>query len=683
MVRSMVAKGKNIEEAIDSALHIMDTDREEVNIEVIDSGKQRLLWAKPAIVKVTLFEEVNKVDTLQQTEKDLLDNIEETSSDTKVFPDKYVPVFTKARDSKIGIENGEIYYQQGENAGYPTIVPTKDITLLKNGEEVSGTTIVEPGDVFQVCTEEKKEVTSWKTSIDEKKMRATLHLHVGKIIKTEVVKQRPVRHLEIRTREVERVENSLTEEEVYQWLEKEGITEGIDSSRISEAVHSEISGPFVVAEGIQPQPGTNGDIEFFIDTTVEKVEYKEKADGTMDFKNARKFPNVSRGQVIGQIIDPVPGTQGLNIYGATIPAPLVHELKLRNDSSVQVLETNQLVSLAEGRLDVEQVGILCKVRVVPKLFVNRDVDIKYGNVDYYGDVEIMGSILEYMKVKARGEVRVHGAIHFSKVETSRSIFSNKSVIQSNLSAGDRTYLIQELIDEMKKISLGIEKCVVAANQLMGVSAFSKKDISRKGLSSLLRLLMEKKLAWVRKAMQKYVGRVNKHEDSLEEEWLLIRDTIEKGFLLYHPESFQTLAAVKEFEEYIARWLEAVDGDVAKQTEEVVIPYALESQIYSSGHIRITGTGCYNSKLHAGDAIDIEGVVRGGYLFGEKKVNVKETGVEGGGVHTIIGTSTEGVINIDTVYEDTILLVGNQRHLFLEAMHDVRARLDEDGKIALV
>ncbi|WP_176757513.1 FapA family protein [Salimicrobium halophilum] len=679
VVKSMVSKGKNIEEAIESALSVMGKDRAQVEIEVIDSGKKRALWSKPAVVKVTYTRD--KTNTITATEESWLDDIEQVLYEDATSSLSSAPVKKEAK-SEVWIENGKVRYHHYDEKDYPTITPRKEVTLLKNGEETKTTAIIESGDVLTLLTDQEREETVWKMHMDQKKMEATVKLEVGKVKKYEIVDQKPTRNLEVKVKEVEVPENTLKKKDVYQWLEDYGVTEGVNHNAIEEAVFAEESDVFKVAQGQSPIPGTNGDVEFYIDTTSEKVEYKELDDGTVDFKNARQFSNVSRGEVLGKVIAAVPGTPGVDLQGEEVPPPPVHDVKLRLDKSVHLIEPDQLVSLSEGRLDVERRGVLCRVKVVPKLYVNRDVDVKYGNVDYYGDVEVNGSIREFMEVKAKGEVQVQGSIHFSKVESARSIYARRNVIQSNLSAGDRTFIVQEITDDLNTVLSGIKKCVNAAEQLMGVSSFSNKDISKKGLSSLLRLLMEKKLAWVRKAMKRYVSKVKNHKESLEEEWIFIQERLEKGFLLYHPEAFQTVKAIHEFEIYIAEWLQAMEGEVTESEVEVVLPYSLESQIYSSGNIFIKGPGCYNSKLHAAQRIDITGVVRGGYLFASEEVHASETGIEGGGVRAIVGTSKEGVVKLDTVHEDTIVLVGNRRHVFLKTAHNVQARLDEDEELVL-
>ncbi|WP_076557711.1 FapA family protein [Salimicrobium flavidum] len=681
MVQSMVSKGKDIEEAIESALTVMEKDRKQVDIEVIDSGKKRMLWSRPAVVKVTYSTEEKKGKSISPSEEDWLDNMEQMRQYQPSQKAPAPPVETEV-SSEAWITDGKIFYNHSGEKDFPTVTPGDHVAIIRNGEEVKGTALVEPGDVFTTRVEEHKEETFWKVKIDAKKMKAHLKLQVGRIWKYEVIDQKPVRNLEVTAKQIELIENALTKKDVYQWLEENIVTDGILHYTIEEAINAETDQEFMIAEGVAPTRGANGNVEFYIDTTAEKVEYREKENGTVDFKNARRFSNVSRGEMIGKVIDAVPGEPGVNIHGEKIPPPPVHEAKLRLDKSVQLVEPDQLVSLAEGRLDVERRGVLCKVKVVPKLYVNRNVDVKYGNVDYYGDVEVRGSVLEFMEVKAKGEVQVHGSVHFSKINTARSIYCGRNVIQSNLSSGERTFTVQELTDDLETVLSGLGKCIAAAEQLAGVSAFSNKDLSEKGLSSLIRLLMEKKLSWVRQAMLRYVAKVKKHRDTLDEEWIVIQERIEKGFVLYHPDSFKSITAIQEFEEYIREWLEATDGEVTESGNRIVIPYALKSQIYSSGDIMIKGQGCYNSKLHAGRNIEVTGVVRGGYLFAEEGLHLFEAGLEGGGVSVVLGTSETGEVKIDTVYEDTIVLVGTKRHVFMKTMHDVRARLDEEGELLL-
>ncbi len=62
---SILSKGKDVAEAINIALEILDTTRDEIDVEIIDHGRKKAfgLGNKPAVVKVTKVNKQQKQDS--------------------------------------------------------------------------------------------------------------------------------------------------------------------------------------------------------------------------------------------------------------------------------------------------------------------------------------------------------------------------------------------------------------------------------------------------------------------------------------------------------------------------------------------------------------------------------------------------------------------------------------------
>lgn len=112
---------------------------------------------------------------------------------------------------------------------------------------------------------------------------------------------------------------------------------------------------------------------------------------------------------------------------------------------------------------------------------------------------------------------------------------------------------------------------------------------------------------------------------------------------------------------------------------VKLKYALNSEIYSGGDVIIQGQGSYNSKIHAGRYLIINGVFRGGEVFAKVGAEIKESGSEGGVVSKIMVPS-DGTIKIDHAREGTVIQIGKTKFTFQTEQRYITARLNENGKI---
>lgn len=81
-MKQVTATGQTVDEAVQSALQQLNTERDQVNIEVIDEGKKGLLklfGSKPAIVKVTIAS-----NPIEQAEKYLKSVIMDMGVDAEI-----------------------------------------------------------------------------------------------------------------------------------------------------------------------------------------------------------------------------------------------------------------------------------------------------------------------------------------------------------------------------------------------------------------------------------------------------------------------------------------------------------------------------------------------------------------------------------------------------------------------
>ena len=131
----------------------------------------------------------------------------------------------------------------------------------------------------------------------------------------------------------------------------------------------------VVAEGVLPQNGEDGRIEWEIDLSIlDGAELVEQG-GRVDWKEHNYILPVIEEQHLARMIDPTEGTPGVNVHGEAIPANLGKEIKFPAGKGVKISDDgHELIS--------EISGVVCregtKISVTPVFTVPGDVDFCTG-----------------------------------------------------------------------------------------------------------------------------------------------------------------------------------------------------------------------------------------------------------------------------------------------------------------
>jgi uncharacterized protein (DUF342 family) len=230
-----------------------------------------------------------------------------------------------------------------------------------------------------------------------------------------------------------------------------------------------------------------------VDIDRDTAERKERSDGTIDYREVGNIPSVEKGQIIAVIHPPIPGSPGINVTGETIPPAPVRALKVRQGKGVIVTkEDTQIVATERGRPNIEKRGMLVKVSIMQKLFHQQDVDLSSGNIHFIGDVEVTGNVNNTMKIEAVGDVLIKGNVTMAEIIAGNSIVINNNVIGSKITAGKNNILIADMSQLLGEIAEHMKRIVVAIEQLYSSPAFKISDLSKKGIGSLTKLLLDQK-----------------------------------------------------------------------------------------------------------------------------------------------------------------------------------------------
>ncbi len=207
-------------------------------------------------------------------------------------------------------------------------------------------------------------------------------------------------------------------DEILSFLAENGVVFGIDESAIRDAIENKKFGEFIlVARGERPKDGVDGyiDYKFNKDRELKPVILE---DGRVDYRNLESVESVVKGQLLAVKVPPEPEKDGKNVMGKVVKAYKPKDPKIPAGKNTVVSEDGmKLFAACDGHVVFEN----GKVVVYPVFTRKGDVDYSIGNIEFVGDVVIMGNVLTDFKVKAGGNLEVHKLVEGATLEAEGNI----------------------------------------------------------------------------------------------------------------------------------------------------------------------------------------------------------------------------------------------------------------------
>ncbi len=226
---------------------------------------------------------------------------------------------------------------------------------------------------------------------------------------------------------------SCTMDALHQFLNAQGIKYGIQEDivkRFAINPREYFFSKTPIAIGVEPQQGEDGSIRYAVPMD-EDVRYKplETDDGKVDYKEVSRLNNVRKGQLIAELVPPLPGRAGTAVTGEAIPNKAGREARFKIGKNV-VLNPEQTAMYAaiDGLVTQTDKG---KLNVFPVYEINGNVDYSTGNIDFVGTVVIRGNVLTGFKVSAAGDIRVVGGVEGAELYAEGSIDITGGIIGYN------------------------------------------------------------------------------------------------------------------------------------------------------------------------------------------------------------------------------------------------------------
>ncbi len=567
------------------------------------------------------------------------------------------------------VEEGKIIITESENKDeIITISPCPGMILLINGQKCDGITPVTCEDKIEYKFEEVEPIRDIDISITNDKMKAYINIksipaHIYKLNEQKYQKNLTLTRKKIDDKYLPK----FTSKELKEFIKSKGIRYGIMEEELEFVCDEHNVDNKLIAQGLPAQDDIPDEIEILFKQEDELIDY-ESSEERVDYRNRFSIANVKAGDVIGRIIPGKAGSDGQDIFGMPIKRKSFKKVSVKIAEGCK-LENNTIIATQEGKPDFK-----ANTFTVNKLYKVEKVDLESGNIDFVGNVEVTGAVLEAMEIKAGNELHVGGNVESAILRASGQITIGGNILRSTVTAGAENVEKRQYLDNLRSLKNVINELSASTeqikeNNLLGI----KKD------GEVIKILIENKFKSLsrlcRSILNYNMSQGIQHSDVIT---FIINKLLGLG-----PLKIKDFKELEDFEEILEEEIEGIEELMVIPTN-IYLPYAQGSTIEASGSVFITGKGQYTSNITALENIEFKSenaVCRGGILCAGNEIKLKSVGSIAG-VNTILKVSKKGRITADIAYNNTIFCFGERQMMLEVSSKNVEAYVDECGEIVI-
>jgi len=197
----------------------------------------------------------------------------------------------------------------------------------------------------------------------------------------------------------------VTETDIFRVLKEHDVKQGINRNAITEMLEKKkYREDVVVAEGKTQVDGENGKFLYYFRTEM-KAKPKVLENGTVDYKSMELFEMVQKDQLLAEYQPATAGMFGYDVTGTLLTPKKGKELPPLHGKGFTMTEDRKkyfssmdgIVELDDGKLNVRNLYT-----------ISGDVNASTGNINFIGDVNIMGNIEDGFSVTATGNIVIDG-----------------------------------------------------------------------------------------------------------------------------------------------------------------------------------------------------------------------------------------------------------------------------------
>ncbi|MCL1113445.1 FapA family protein [Shewanella basaltis] len=152
---------------------------------------------------------------------------------------------------------------------------------------------------------------------------------------------------------------------------------------------------------------------------------QEREDGSVDMRNLGALITVKPNDVLMIKTPATIGTPGFNVHGDVLQQIPGKDKPMEPGAgtSLHPKDPNKLIATVSGQPVENRKGMQ-----VDDILQIKDVDVRFGHVNFKGSVLITGDVHEGMEVKATGDITVMGFVESATLEAHGDVIVSKGVI---------------------------------------------------------------------------------------------------------------------------------------------------------------------------------------------------------------------------------------------------------------
>jgi uncharacterized protein (DUF342 family) len=329
------------------------------------------------------------------------------------------------------VENGKIIIKDSPKKDeIITIKPCEGVILFINGNESEEIASVTSKDKIDYKFEEVKPLKSIEISIADDKMEAYISIEFIPQYIYELANQGYHKNLTLVKKKIdEKYLPKYTMKELKELLKIKGICYGIIEDELKAISNEYQVDNRLIARGLPVQDDTPDEVKTLFKESEELIEYSD-SDEKIDYRKRYLISNVSIGDIIGEIIPGKAGCDGKDILGVPIKRKTFKKFQLKIGQGCKI-EANNIIATIEGKP-----AFKANTFNVNKLYKVDAVDLKSGNIDFVGNVEVVGAVSEGMEVKAGNELWVGNNVESAVIIAGGEITIDGNVLSSRIKAGN-------------------------------------------------------------------------------------------------------------------------------------------------------------------------------------------------------------------------------------------------------
>ncbi len=569
----------------------------------------------------------------------------------------------ESKEGKVGIKDGKISVFDPKGLGnYPRIEPGENVKIYLDGKLVQNEIVINSTNINNIKIEKNSSISGKEMSLEISKDLVKAYLKIKLIPDLELRLQdvKPSSSIKISAKIMEKIYPKLTYQEIMDYLIDNNVKYGYKEDVIEDIINNPQDNYCeLVAEGNYPVEGKDARV---------KVLDKQSGDPT----KYNFIASFRSGDVIAYLEPAKSGMPGISVSGQKIEPKPIRKLTLESGKGVTIFN-DKAIANQKGRPKVEIKKDKAIVSLVKEYIIKGDIDKSTGNLEYEGDLIVLGSIQDYFNARIGNNLRVHGNIAQAQVEIGGNIFVSKSIIGSQVRAG--VYFSEEIFSILVDLEKELSKFLNASEQLASEASQKLKlklgDINR---DKIFNLLLHNKFTQL-------IPKIKKLSEKSKNKYKIIENLTNDFFNNYAlPRKMTLLDGKNIFQILDDKIMEIIvvqkkDGN----SSHIFTDYIQNSSIAASGDLVIGNKGCYNSTVNVGGNIVVTGkdsFIRGGDYTTKGIVFSPAIGSHLGRTNFsimegIYADLINGTVFIKTKHDNLLLDPGEQK---------IMLRVDEDGKL---